>query len=217
MADSIQSINLDKLLAHPDNPNKMSKANFAKLVRNLARTGRYEPLIVRPSPERQGYFQIINGHHRWQALAHLGYESADVVVWEVDDEQTDVLLATLNRLGGSDDLAKKLKLLKRLSGRMTADKLGKLLPQTAKQIERLTSMLDSRYSMPAADRSQVRSRRSKSLANPMVFFVSDQQQQTIEKALYLAGEKQNEKTKATKNAAALTHIAGYFLDRGGAS
>jgi len=217
VADSIQSINLDKLLAHPDNPNKMSKANFAKLVRNLARTGRYEPLIVRPSPERQGYFQIINGHHRWRALAQLGYKTADVVVWEIDDEQTDILLATLNRLGGSDDLAKKLKLLNRLSGRMTADKLAKLLPQTAKQIERLTSMLDSRCSMPAACVSQIGTRKSKSLANPMVFFVSDQQQQTIEKALSLATEKQNEKTKAAKSAAALTHIAEYFLDRGGAS
>jgi len=217
VADSIQSINLDKLLAHPDNPNKMSRANFAKLVRNIERTGRYEPLIVRPSPERQGYFQIINGHHRWRALAQLGYKTADVVVWEIDDEQTDILLATLNRLGGSDDLAKKLKLLNRLSGRMTADKLAKLLPQTAKQIERLTSMLDSRCSMPAACVSQIGTRKSKSLANPMVFFVSDQQQQTIEKALSLATEKQNEKTKAAKSAAALTHIAEYFLDRGGAS
>ena len=54
MANSIQSIALDKLVAHPDNPNRMSKANFAKLIRNIKRTGRYEPLVVRPCPDARG-------------------------------------------------------------------------------------------------------------------------------------------------------------------
>lgn len=205
VTNQIQTIPIDKLEAHPDNPNEMSRANFAKLVRNIERTSRYEPLIVRPSPQRRGCFQIINGHHRWRVLAQLGYKTVDVVAWDIDDEQTDILLATLNRLGGSDDLGKKLKLLKRLSRKMAADKLAKLLPQTAKQIERLTSMLD-------AAKLQTQRIKSKNLANPLVFFVSDRQQQTIEQALSLAREKQDEKTKAAKNAAALTCIAECFLE-----
>ncbi|MHC4624131.1 MAG: ParB/RepB/Spo0J family partition protein, partial [Planctomycetota bacterium] len=88
MRNSVHSIALDKLASHPDNPNRQSKANFAKLVRNIARTGRYEPLIVRPHPEKEGYYQIINGHHRRRALSELGYEAADCIVWDVDDEQT---------------------------------------------------------------------------------------------------------------------------------
>ena len=100
MTNSIHSIALDKLDFHPDNPNKQSKVNFAKLVCNIERTGRYEPFVVRPSPKKTGCFQIINGHHRYHALAKLGYEAADAIVWDVDDEQTDILLATLNRLGG---------------------------------------------------------------------------------------------------------------------
>jgi hypothetical protein len=35
MASTIESIQLEKLLPHPDNPNRMSKANFAKLIRNI--------------------------------------------------------------------------------------------------------------------------------------------------------------------------------------
>jgi ParB-like chromosome segregation protein Spo0J len=46
----VSRIAIDKLVAHPDNPNRMSKTNFAKLVRNIERTGRYEPLVVRPCP-----------------------------------------------------------------------------------------------------------------------------------------------------------------------
>src|SRR4030042_1004922 len=100
MTNTVQSIGLEKLIAHPANPNRMSTATFGKLVRNIERTGRYEPIVVRPHPARGGYFQIINGHHRCRVLTKLGYETADWVVWDVDDEQGGILLATLNRLCG---------------------------------------------------------------------------------------------------------------------
>lgn len=206
MTNSIQSIALDKLVAHPDNPNRQSRANFAKLVRNIERTGRYEPLVVRPCSEKAGCFQIINGHHRCHALAKLGYETADCIIWDINDEQTDILLATLNRLGGSDELGKKLKLLKRLNKTIVTGELAKLLPQTAKQIERLTNL-----KRPSLSAMQAKTA-ANCFANPLVFFVNDSQQEQIEKALSLVEEPKAEMTKAAKRAAALTHIAGYFLN-----
>jgi ParB-like chromosome segregation protein Spo0J len=203
MTNSIQSIALDKLEFHPDNPNRQSKINFAKLVRNIEWTGRYEPLVVRPCPGKADCFQIINGHHRCRALAKLGCETADCVVWDIDDEQTDILLTTLNRLGGSDQLGEKLKLLKRLNKTIVTGELAKLLPQTAKQIERLINL--KRPSVPAK-------MNAKCFANPLVFFVNDKQQQQIEKALSLVEEPKAKMTKAAKRAAALTHITGYFLN-----
>jgi hypothetical protein len=188
----------------------MSKANIAKLVRNIEQTGRYEPIMVRPHPQRGNYFQIINGEHRCCALAKLGYKTADCIVWDIDDEQTDILLATLNRLGGTDELGKKLELLKRLNKRMESGELSKLLPQTAKQIERLTNL-----KMPSTPAKTI----AKCFSNPMVFFVNDAQQETIENALSLAQESRSEivkmayaKTKAAKRAAALAQIAGDFLN-----
>ena len=204
MTNSIQSITLDKLDFHPDNPNKQSRVNFAKLVRNIERTGRYEPLVVRPYPKKTGHFQIINGHHRCNALVKLGCETADCIIWDINDEETDVLLATLNRLGGSDQLNKKLKLLKRLNKRFESRELAKLLPQTAKQIERLTNL--KRPNAPAKINA-------KCFANPLVFFVNDTQQQQIERALSLVEEPKAEISKAEKRAAALTHIAGHFFNR----
>jgi hypothetical protein len=202
MANTIQSIALEKLLAHPANPNKMSEATFSKLVRNIKRTGRYEPIVVRPHPEREEYFQIINGHHRCLALTKLGYKAADCVAWDIDDEQVNVLLATLNRLCGRDELGRKLELLRRLNKSMGAKELAKLLPQTAKQIERLTNL--KMPSMPAE---------AKSFSNPMIFFVNDEQQKTIEQAISLAEKGQNEKTRAAKRAAALARIAGEFIEK----
>jgi hypothetical protein len=235
MTNQVQSVAIDKLIAHPDNPNRMSKTNFAKLVRNINRTGRYEPLLVRPahaaptdrtppggitrgvSRNRNGTvgaaFQIINGHHRWQVLKELGYKTADVIVWDIDDGQTDILLATLNRLGGSDVLEKKLALLKRLNIRMEAATLARILPQTTKQIKRLTQLKNSDCTM------SITNCKSKAFLNPLVFFVNDKQQEIIDNALSLARGTQNrsslpgsQRTKAVKNAAALTYVAQHFLE-----
>ncbi len=196
----VSSIPIDKLTAHPGNPNRMSKRNFSRLVRNIERTGRYEPLVVR----RQGDgFQIINGHHRCRALRELGYNSADAVVWDVDDAEADILLSTLNRLGGSDVLEKKLALLERLNRKMHAREMAKLLPFTRSQIERLKNL-----KVPSAPANIS----VKSFAVPMVFFLSDDQQKIVTKALASVRESQNEKTKAAGNAAALTYIAQRFIE-----
>ena len=201
--NSIESIALKLLLPHGDNANRMSRGNFAKLVRNIERTGRYEPLIVRPHPKEKGFFQIINGHHRRQALAKLGYESAEVVVWDVDDEQADILLVTLNRLGGRDELSKRIALLKRLRGRMETRELSRLLPQTAGQLKRLTE-----FKMPrAAGGERV------TFLMPLVFFVDEVQKQVIEEALGMVEKKEEKSNKAARRAAGLERMARYFLEK----
>jgi len=208
MTNSVQSIPIEKLTTHPDNPNEMSKVNFERLVRNIEGSGRYEPLIVRPSPTGEGFFQIINGEHRYRALRKLGYERAECVVWDVDDKQTDILLATLNRLCGSEKLSKKLKLLKRLKRRMETKELAKLLPQSAKQIERLVNL--QRPIGPVKIETS-------SFANPLVFFVDEHQKKIIEEALSHTDEKGCESgkvgTKASRRAAALVQVAEYFIKK----
>ncbi len=264
MTNQIQSIPLAQLKPHPDNPNRMSKVTFAKLLRNIKQTGRYEPLIVRQTKDKchifpkrsRNYpkntdssdishrnkshytrkttdkredlhinprndrkttgknpiFEIINGHHRWLALKQLGKSHADVIVWDVDDGQVDVLLATLNRLSGCDVLDKKLALLKRLTERTRPAELAKLLPQTKKQIEKLIQLNSQRLLLSRRGISE-----GPGIANPLVFFVSDSQQQTVVTAIDNA--MQNEKslagdagTKAARRAAALSVICKSYLD-----
>lgn len=208
MKNVIQQIELEKLTPHPDNPNRMSKSNFAKLLRNIEKTGKYEPLIVRPA-KQAGLFQIINGHHRWAALEKLESKTADCVVWDIDDAQADIMLLTLNRLSGSDMLGKKLELLKRLSEKANPKELAKFLPQTASQIERLNSLKLPQLPAKATGKETC-------FANPLVFFVSDAQQEIIKKAIKEAikkDEKEKEKTSAEKKAAALTKIAKIFLNQ----
>ena len=217
--NQIQSISIENLIPHPDNPNRMSKKKFAKLARNIERTGRYEPLVVRSCPAtdchscesrnpdadagaKHGCFQIINGHYRWKALYQLGYKTVEVVVWDVDDEEADILLATLNRLGGSDVLEKKLALMDRLTQRRPSGGLAKWLPHTAGQIHRLAQMNSG--SVPQLKPVKP------AIAHPVAFVLNDVQKEIVEKALSNAQEPQREKTRAGKKAAALTFIAQQY-------
>ncbi len=198
MSTAIKRVLLDRLVPHPDNANRMSRANFEKLVRNIERSGRYEPLVVRPCPDRPGDFQIINGHQRCEALRKLGRTTAEVLVWQVDDEQTDLLLATLNRLGGRDVLESKLAVLRRLCARIPLRKLARLLPQTLGQIERLTAARPASLAMR---------RKAHAFAVPLVFFVDEQQRRKIEEALSTIAACCEGPTRAATRAAALTRLA----------
>ena len=149
-------------------------------------------------------FQIINGHHRWKALRQLGYETVKAVVWDIDDHDADVLLATLNRIGGSDVLEKKSALMARLNEEDSSRDLAKLLPHTAKQIHRLASLSVTRVVRPKLVKPV--------FANPWVFFLSDAQQKIVEKALSRARQPQRAKSRAAMKADALTGMARWFIE-----
>jgi hypothetical protein len=198
----IQTIPLDKLIAHPLNANRMSEAVFKKLLRNIERTRMYEPIVVRKHPEMEASFQIINGHHRVAALVELGYETADCVVWDVDDAEAAILLATLNRLAGSDVLDKRRELLNRLREDFGAGELAKLLPQTKKQIEALVNL-----KIPDVPSRQI----ERTFGIPLVFYVSKEQLAKINQALSLVIDKAAGDTLGERKANALVLIAEYRI------
>jgi len=187
---------IEKLLPHPENPNRMSKANFEKLKNHIKQTGNYEPLIVRRHPDDESCFEIINGHHRCEALKQIGESVADCMVWDVSDDDVRILLTTLNRLGGKDQLSMKIEIIKKLSEKYSAKELGKLLPDTKQIIERLKDITKPLQRL-AED--------SKAYLNPLVFFLDDEQMQTVQTAIDKAVP--TEGTIAEKTAKAITLIA----------
>lgn len=197
----IISIKLDRLVAHPANPNRMSTATLAKLKSHIERTGNYEPIIVRPHPERSDCFEILNGHHRIKALKELGCRHADCVVWQVDDDEALVLLATLNRLAGSDDVHKKSALFKNLNQRFDAKELSKMLTDGTKVIQRLTNL-----------KTENRPSFSKAFLNPATFFLTDEQKRILDSAIMAATEPDKGKTTAQRRALAIVKMARSFIN-----
>jgi ParB-like chromosome segregation protein Spo0J len=135
----IRQIELARLLPHPKNANVMPPATMNKVRRHIERTGRYEPLVVRPHPTHADCFELINGHHRKEILASLGHTHAACVVWPLNDAEALLLLATVNRLSGEDSPTKRLTLLEELSTEMQAHAadLALLLPEEEATLTRL--------------------------------------------------------------------------------
>jgi ParB-like chromosome segregation protein Spo0J len=148
----MKTIALDDLASHPENANRMPGELLIKLIEHIRRSGQYPPLIVRPHPsgglvgdsgrDRRVRYQVLDGHHRLEALRRLGYVEARCDVWDVDDERARLLLLTLNRLEGRDDPERRGALLRRLAEDMDAKELAHLVPDDAAAIEKLVRLTD---------------------------------------------------------------------------
>jgi len=175
---TLQWIPLEALEPHPENTNVMPEALRAKLKAHLARTGRYEPLVVRPLPGDEPQYQILNGHHRARVLADLGHTHARCDVWEVDDNEARLLLATLNRLEGRDDPSRRAALVARLAEGPSAADLARLLPEPAEALERLKQL--AKPPPAPADPSTI------PLPRALTFFLDEDQETLVREALRAA-------------------------------
>jgi ParB-like chromosome segregation protein Spo0J len=224
MQSVIELIPLSKLTANPANPNRMSKSNFNKLVAHIERTGRYEPIVVRPQTRRikgpastrigKAGYEIINGHHRCEALRKLGHQKAQCLVWDVDQAEADLLLATLNRLQGRDEIHKRSELIERLSRLVASPRgeepdskqLSKLLPESKKQIERLMELC--RQKQPLSKPAELTGQ----LANAVIFFLTDEQKNILDKALAKAVKDLSAGlTSSQRRAEALLKVVKIYL------
>jgi len=137
MDSVLQDIPIDRLAPHPENSNHMTAEMLGKLRRHIERSGKYEPLTVRPHPSVRGKYEVLNGHNRLRVLRAIGHDSACCVVWDVDDDQARLYLATLNRLAGSDIPERRALLLEGLLGTFDVAELSALLPDDRRQLEEL--------------------------------------------------------------------------------
>jgi len=152
MNQVIKEIPINLLLEHPENSNFMKAETAQKLRRHIEKTGRYEPLTVRQHPSEEGRFQVINGHNRLRVLRALKFQNAHCNVWNLDDQETRLYLATLNRLSGQDVPERWAILLDSLLQSFDIDELTALLPDDKKQmeqLERLTHLESDRLSETA--------------------------------------------------------------------
>ena len=173
---------LDDRVAHPLNSIVMSPELQEKLRVNIHRTGRYPFLVVRPHPHEAGKYQVLDGHHRVEILRGLGHREVRCDVWDVDDREAKLLLATLNRLQGQDLPIRRAQLIHELLGEMSAEDLAGLLPETDKQLEELHALLEFPVDEIAALLDEQAAEREKVLPRVMSFVVTPEQEALIEQA-----------------------------------
>lgn len=181
-----QLLPLAAIEPHPENANVMAEALLGKLQRHIERTGRYEPIIVRPiapagGPRGAPRYQVLNGHHRLRVLQRLGHAEVRCEVWDdVDDAEALLLLATLNRLQGRDDPTRRAALLSRLAELRQADArtLARELPESRQGVERAIEL--ARAPLPAPDAATAA---GQTTLAPMTFFLTRDQRSRVDRAL----------------------------------
>ena len=204
-------VSLDSLVAHPLNSNVMPPDFQDKLRAHIRRTGRYPFLVVRPHPDEPGKYQVLDGHHRVAILRELGHPEARCDVWQVDDREAKLLLATLNRLAGQDVPIRRAELLHELLGEFSVDDLAGLLPETDKQLEELHSLLEFPADEVAALLEAEADEAEKVLPRVMSFVVTPDQEKVIEEAVEMASDGTPGRDRKAKG---LTNLARHFLEAG---
>lgn len=133
-------IDLARLRSHPQNCNKLGARELVKLTAHIKEHGDYPSIIVRKHATTRGDFEILDGHYRVHILRGLGRESAHCEVWDCDDARARVLLLTLNRLNGVDDVKKRGLLLEEMAATMPLAAMEKLVPDDRARIQRLIAL-----------------------------------------------------------------------------
>jgi len=135
-----KNLDLDLLVPHPHNVNKISRRFAKKLRHNIEQIGMYETLTVRPYPRLKGKFEVLNGHARLETLRKLGISTAKCDIWDVSDEQAELFLAILNRLRGSDVPELRMNLLLKLLRDHPIAELAAHIPETVSYLEKLDAL-----------------------------------------------------------------------------
>lgn len=202
-----RDIPLPLLVPHPENSNFMDAETTKKLRRHIEKTGRYEPLTVRPHPREEGKFQVINGHNRLRVLRTLNHQTAHCIIWNLDDDQTRLYLATLNRLSGSDVPERRAALLENLLTSFDVNELIALLPDDRKQIEEL-----KRLSRIELDELKPQTTTEERFTVPVIidFLLEESEAKEVNLALDLI---LNREKKEISRSQALVCLARFYLER----
>jgi len=197
------------LTPHPLNSNVMPEDLREKLKAHIRRSGRYPFVVVRPHPEAPGRFEILDGHHRVEILREIGHQEARCDVWNVDDREAKLLLATLNRLEGQDSPIRRAQLIHELLGEMSLPDLAGLLPETDKQLEELESLLQFPAEEIAALLAEQAAEQEKVLPRVLTFVVSPEQEELIDRAVEMASDGTEGRDRKARG---LVNLARTYLD-----
>ena len=81
-------IPIELIARNPDQPRRaFGEAEIDELAASIREKGVLQPVLVRPSPDAAGQYQLVAGERRWRAAQKAGLRSLPALVRELDDSQ----------------------------------------------------------------------------------------------------------------------------------
>lgn len=126
-----------KLHPNPWNPNHMKPRQQTAVEESIKSYGQVLELLVRPHPELEGEYQIIDGEHRFNVLPDTVYCN---VIHGLPDAEAKKLTIVMNETRGAADKIELAQLLAELSTEL--DDLSNALPWDDGELDELVKLAD---------------------------------------------------------------------------
>jgi hypothetical protein len=130
-------VNKSKLHPNPWNPNHMKPRQQTAVEESIKAFGQVVELLVRPHPDIDGEFQIIDGEHRYNVLPDTVYCN---VIHGLPDAEAKKLTIVMNETRGSADKIELAQLLAELNTEL--DDLSNALPWDDTELDELVKLAD---------------------------------------------------------------------------
>ena len=98
----IRMVEIDDIEGNKWNPNSMEAEFFEALTTEVKANGMPQPILVRPHPEKEGKFEIVDGEHRWKSSKIAGKKRIAVVVVPYTETEAKVRTLAMNGLRGQN-------------------------------------------------------------------------------------------------------------------
>lgn len=86
--EGAREIPIELIHRNPNQPRQhFSEAELAELETSIRASGVLQPILVRPSPERDGEFEIVAGERRWRAAQRAGITAIPALVRALGDDR----------------------------------------------------------------------------------------------------------------------------------
>jgi ParB-like nuclease domain len=138
--DRAVKIPIAKIHPNPWNPNKTTDRQQQAIAESLNEYSQVLEIIVRPHPEIEGEYQIIDGEHRYKELGEEGYVYANVL-HGLDDPNGKKLTVILNETRGQADKIELSQLLADIKIDFEDD-LSLGLPYSESELDEIIKLAD---------------------------------------------------------------------------
>lgn len=135
------SLPIDKMVKADWNYKTEHKELSEKLVSNIKRNGQIENLLVREL--ETGFYEVVNGNHRYDALKALGFEEAIVYnLGKITLAHAQRVAIETNETKFGTDVMKLSDLIGEISQAYDRDDLLATMPYSAKELDNMLDLVN---------------------------------------------------------------------------
>ena len=140
-----QRIAIEKIFPNAKQPRRnFSEEAIDELARSIREKGVLQPLLLRPAPNRPGFYEIVAGERRWRASQRAQLHELPAVVKDLDDSTT-LEIALIENIQRQDlNPIEEAEGYRRLIDEFhhTQEEIGKLVGKSRSHIANLLRLLD---------------------------------------------------------------------------